>query len=186
MIDKRVDLGIGWDDLRSPATVLKVGSTAPSTNTTYGWLEFAHNQNQYVFTHVQLPHSWRQGTALQPHVHWMKTTSATGEVEWQFLYRWVKIGEVMDASWLPATGSSVLTPAVSDGNTAYQHALSAFGEIPVDGVQISDMLVCKITRLGSSYSGANHYTAPAALLEFDIHYQIDSFGSNYEYLKARR
>ena len=99
----------------------------------------------------------------------MKTTSATGEVEWQLDYRWAKIGEAMDGSW---TTLSDMTPDVSDADTVHTHALTALGTIATgDTVDVSDMLICKVTRLGSSYSGSNHYTAAAALLEFDIHYQ---------------
>lgn len=172
--------GYYWDDLKAPATALKVGSTAPASNTTYGWLEFAHNADAFVFAYFQLPHHWNPGTTLKPHVHWMKTTSATGEVEWQLDYKWVNIGEVLDTSW---TTLSDMTPNISDENTAYHHAITGLGSMSGEGHQISDMLICKLTRLGSSYSGSNHYTAAAALLEFDIHYQIDGWGSRQEYIK---
>ena len=171
---------VAWDDLRAPATALKVGSTAPSSNTDYGWLEFAHNANAFVFHHFQLPHSWKEGSAIRPHCHWMKTTSAAGEVEWKLEYRWMSLGEVMDTSW---TAVSVKTPSVTDGDTAYQQALSSFGSIDCTGKQISDMLVMKLTRLGTGYTGSNHYAAPAALLELDIHFQIDAFGSLQLYQK---
>ncbi len=171
-----------WDDLRAPASNLKAGLTSPTQNNTYGWLEFAHNRDEFAFTQFQLPHHWSPGTLLKPHVHWMKTTSAVGEVEWELSYRWAKIGEVMDAAW---TVLADFTPDVSDGDTQYQHALTSLGEITTDGIQLSDMLICKLTRLGTSYSGANHYTAPAALLEFDIHYKRSSMGrgSSFEFVK---
>lgn len=169
-----------WDDLRAPATALKVGSTAPASNTTFGWLEFAHNADAFVFTHFQLPHAWREGSNISPHVHWCKTTAAAGEVEWQLDYRWFNIGEVMDGDW---TTLSSMTPAVLDDDTQYQQALTALGTISGDRHQVSDMLICKLTRLGTSYSGSNHYGAAAALLELDLHIQIDSLGSEQLYSK---
>lgn len=173
---------LGWEDLRAPASTLKVGSTAPSTNTTYGWLEFAHNADAFVFTQMQLPHSWNIGSVLHPHVHWCKTTSASGEVEWQLEYRWIGIGDVMDNSW--TTLSAMTTAdAASDGDTQYQQAITPLGQIATTGKSISDMLICKLTRLGTSYSGSDHYGAAAALLEFDMHYRIDSFGSSQEFIK---
>lgn len=169
-----------WDDMKAPAAILRAGAVAPTLNTTYGWYEFAHNQDEYVFFQFQLPHDWALGTDLKPHVHWMKTTSAAGEVEWQLDYRWAKIGQVMDAAW---TTLSDMTPDVDDNDTQYSHALTGLGTIATGStVDISDMLICKLTRLGSSYSGASHYTAAAALLEFDIHYQRD-IGSVQEYIK---
>ena len=170
-----------YEDLRFPANNLTVGSSAPTVNTTYGWFEFQGNPtyNDYVFCQVQLPHAWREGSTLHPHVHWMKTTSAAGVVNWQLDYRWVKLGDVLDASW---TTLSSETPSVSDGDTQYQHALTSLGEIVLDGTeQISDMLVCKLSRVAPTGSS---YTPDAALLEFDIHYEVDSFGSEQLFKKV--
>lgn len=166
-----------WDDLRFPAANLKNGSSGvPTWNNTYGLQEFSIGD--YLFCQVQLPHAWMKGTDLQPHFHWMKITSAPNLVAWQLEYRWIKIGDVMDGSW---TTLSDETPDVSDGDTAWQHALTAVGAIPVDStVELSDMLVCKLSRVATA--GAS-YGARAALLEFDVHYQIDSFGSRQEYIK---
>ena len=166
-----------WDDLRFPAGNLKAGSSGvPTWNNTYGLQEFAIGD--YLFCQVQLPHAWREGTVLRPHFHWMKITSGPNLVNWQLDYRWARIGEVMDVAW---TTISDETPDVSDGDTAWQHALTALPDItPPDGTQVSDMLVCKISRIATA--GASYGTR-AALLEFDIHYKIDSFGSEQEYTK---
>ena len=169
-----------WDDMKAPAAVLRVGSVSPSLNATYGWYEFSHNQDEYVFLQFQMPHDWALGTDLKPHVHWMKTTSAAGEVEWQLDYRWAKLGQVMDASW---TTLSDMTPDVDDNDTQYSHALTGLGTISTGStVGISDILVCKLTRLGTSYSGSSHYAATAAFYSFDIHYQRD-IGSEQEFVK---
>ena len=172
---------IRYEDLRFPATNLTLGASAPTVNGTYGWYEFQGNPTygDYVFAQVQLPHAWREGSALYPHVHWAKTTSAAGVVNWQLDYRWVKLGEVLDASWTTLASE---TPSVSDGNTQYQHALTSLGEITLDGTeQISDMLICKLSRIAPS---GTDYAPAAVLLEFDIHYEVDSFGSEFLYTKA--
>jgi hypothetical protein len=169
--------GEAWDDLRFPAGNLKAGSAGvPTWNNTYGLQEFSIGD--YLFCQVQLPHAWKVGSTLKPHFHWMKITSGPNLVGWQLEYRWAKIGEVMDVAW---TTISDETPDVSDGDTAWQHALTALPDIvPPSDVQISDMLVCKISRIATA--GASYGTR-AALLEFDIHYQIDSRGSRQEYVK---
>lgn len=166
-----------WDDLRFPAGNLKAGSSGvPTWNNTYGLQEFAIND--YLFCQIQLPHAWKKGSNLHPHFHWMKITSASGFVNWQLEYRWVKIGETMEGSWTTLADE---TPDVSDGDTAWQHALTEVGVIPVDStVELSDMLVCKLSRVATS--GASYGTR-AALLEFDVHFEIDSFGSRQEYVK---
>lgn len=171
------------DDMQAPAATLRVGSSAPTTNTTFGWLEFAHNADNEVFFQFQIPHSWAEGTPMVPHVHWCKTTAATGEVEWQLEYRECKIGDTLDGTW---TTLSAMTPEVDDEDTQYQHALTVLGTIETDipSWDISDFLICKLTRLGSSYSGADHYTAAAALLGFDIHIEKNSIGSAQPFVKG--
>lgn len=166
-----------WEDLRFPASNLKPGASGvPAWDPTNGLQEFAIGDE--LFCQVQLPHAWKVGSTLKPHVHWCKITSGPNLVAWQLDYKWIKIGEVLDAAFTTIKDE---TPDVSDGDTAYQHALTALPDIVPDGdVQISDMLVCKISRVATA--GASYGTR-AVLLEFDIHYEIDSFGSNLEYIK---
>jgi hypothetical protein len=110
----------------------------------------------------------------------MKSTAASGGVYWQLQYRWVGIGDVMAGSWT-TIGSG--TPTISDSNLQYKHALTQLGDITAVGKTVSDMLVMLVTRQPAN--AADTYGADAILLEFDIHYQVDSFGSNYEYYKYR-
>jgi hypothetical protein len=70
---------------------------------------------------------------------------------------------------------------VSDGNTANQHALTELGVIAATGKQVSDILICQLSRVHDN--GADDYGADARLLEFDIHYQVDSRGSPSEFSK---
>lgn len=167
-----------WDDLRFPSADLKSGTSGvPSWNNTYGLQEF--DVGDYLFATVQLPHGWKEPSDMEPHIHWMKITSAAGNVNWQIEYRWIKIGEVMDGSW---TTLSSETPYVSDGDTAWQHALTPLGTMTVDGSeQISDMLQIKVSRVAAA---GTEYGTRAALLEFDIHLQLDSHGSVKEYIKV--
>ena len=166
-----------WEDLRFPAAAINppgLGSD-PSVNTTYGWFEFSISD--LLFFQAQLPHAWEEDSVLKPHIHWMKTTSASGVVRWELSYRWVKIGDEMDGSW---TVLAEETPSVSDNDTQHQHALTAFGDITPSSAQVSDMLIMKVTRIAAVGS---EYGADAVFLEFDIHYQVDSLGSEAEYVK---
>jgi len=167
-----------WDDLRFPSSNLKAGAAGvPTWDNTNGLQEFAIGD--YLFAQVQLPHAWKIGSTLKPHIHWCKITSGPNLVRWQVEYKWAKIGAVMDAAFTTIADE---TPDVSDGNTAYQHALTALPDIvPAADVDISDMLICKISRVASA--GASYGTR-AVLFEFDIHFQIDSFGSQLEFNKV--
>jgi hypothetical protein len=166
----------GWDDLRFPTNALSTGGTAPTVSTVTGLYEFTVGDS--VFAHAQLPHSWAEGSVLKPHVHWMKTTSAVGNVNWQLDYRWARIGEVVEVS---NTTIANETPAVSDADTTNMHAITELGDMqPANSEQVSDMLIMKLTRVAAV---GTEYGARAALLEYDIHYQIDAHGSEQEFIK---
>lgn len=170
-----------WDDLRFPASAINpVGPVSPpAVDSIIGGLLFDPAATEVVSIIAQMPHAWKVGSELRPHVHWQKTTSAVGNVYWQLEYRWASIGQAMDGAW---TTIFVTTPSVSDQNTADVHAISRLPSIDATGRGLSDMLVMRLSRVGGN--GADTYGADARLLEFDIHYQIDGFGSLQEYLKS--
>jgi hypothetical protein len=166
----------GWDDLRFPATAVNppglVSDPAFDTDKT-GWL-FDATGTEQIQVIAQIPHAWKVGTTLKPHIHWEKTTSATGNVFWQLDYVWSRIGEARDAS-ITLTGYS----APISSNVADVHQLTELGNIPVVSEDISDILVMKLSRVGNNSNDT--YGADARLLEFDIHHQVDSFGSTSEF-----
>lgn len=171
-----------WDDLRSPAAAINPPGQAsdPDFDTTNGGWLFAAAGTELLFLQVQLPHSWRQGTVIVPHVHWQKTTSASGNVLWQFDYKWSPRGAVMDADFTTLQVSSTVA-GTPDNDTANEHLISSFGDVSGSGKEISDMLVCKLSRIGGD--AADTYGADARLLEFDIHYQSDYRGSAGQFTK---
>ena len=171
-----------WDDLRFAASGINpAGSTAPPTpDTVYGGLLFRGvTGNDIIAFQVQMPHAWKEGSAISPHVHWQKTTSASGNVRWSLSYRHAVLGAVMDSAWtvLPAS-----TPLQTDSNTAGQHLMTPLGTIDMSGKLISHMMLCLLER--TPLHADDNYGADARLLEIDFHYQIDSRGSRQQYLKT--
>lgn len=171
-----------WEDLRFPATAMNPSGApgAMSADADNGWLTAGATGTSVAYAIVQLPHAWLEGSSLYPHVHWCKTTSASGAVVWEMAYRWAPIGATMDAAFTAVTASAVAA-GTPDTNTANRHLLTSFGELTAVGRRISDMLIVRISRLGSD--GADTYGAAAALLEFDIHYRSDRLGSRTELVK---
>lgn len=173
-----------WDDLRFPAAGINPPGQAsdPDIDTTNGGLLFAAAGTEIVAFQAQMPHAWKEATSIQPHVHWQKTTSASGNVLWRFEYKMAPIGAVMDAAFtaLDVTTTVASTP---DNDTADEHLISSFGEIDMTGREISDMLVCKLSRIGGDASDT--YGADVRLIEADIHYQTDyPGGSRQQFSKS--
>jgi len=173
---------VQWDDMRFPATAVNPPGLAsdPDFDTTNGGWLFDATATELVFLAAQMPHAWKEGSRIRPHVHWQKTTSAAGDVYWQLDYKKVPIAEVMDASFTTLTVSSTV-PGTPDNDLAGEHLISTFGDVSMTENTLSDMFLFKLSRIGGN--AADTYAADVRLLEFDIHYQLNSLGSGREFIK---
>jgi len=127
---------------------------------------------QEVFFTAQIPHAYLQGSDIHPHVHWVSPTSNAGTVIWGLEYTWANLGTIL--------GTTTVIFATEAGPcTALEHTLTSLPAMPGTGKGISSMLSCRLFRDGVT----DTYPDPVALLEFDFHYQIDTFGSRQEFSK---
>ena len=172
-----------WDDLRFPATAINPPGQAsdPDVEAASGLLLFDAGSTELIYAMAQMPHSWAEGSTISPHVHWTKTTSASGDVAWQVRYKLFPIGEVGDANWTDGGIASTAVDGTTDSDTANQHLISAWDDIDMTGQTLSCCVLFEVSRVGGN--AADTYGADARLLEFDVHYEIDSFGSEQEFTK---
>lgn len=169
-----------WEDLRIAALSTRTNASAPDLITigpSGGLLTLGFNGDataEQCYFAIQLPHSYKQGSDIYPHVHWCPVNTNAGNVLWQLEYSWANINGTFEA---PTTIESL---DAADG-TAWKHQLASFPAITGTGKTISSMIVCRLFR--NPADGDDTYGSDAALLEFDIHYQIDSLGSQEETTK---
>lgn len=168
-----------WDDSQVPAMGFRVGTTAPDfaqfTDANIYCYQLSASQDDIVYGSVQLSHRYKKGTDLECHVHYAPMTAPAGSatnVVWQFSYSLGKIG-----SAFPASTTVNVTNSVA-GFAQFSHKLKEFTTISGAGVNGSDILMFKLSRLGSSASDT--YDNSIALLSFDLHFQLDKPGSDNE------
>jgi len=167
-----------WEDLRFPAQGINpAGSAAPptvDTSTFPGTLLFSGTGGNNIIAGVaQLPHEWKEGSEVRPHIHATRTTTSTDAVGWEFKYVVANANEVLGAytAWQTATESVI-------SNVAEKHGLWTFPAITMTGKLISCMIIWQLQR-----NTADAYNSNARLLELDFHYQIDTTGSSSEFSK---
>ena len=171
-----------WEDLRFPASSINppggIGGAAVDTVDTpfIGTLLFDPASVEICVGQAQMPHGWKEGSYLSPHVHWSPISTSTGSVVWRLSCETANVGEAYNGSYTYISEVA----SYSDG-TLNDHILSDFSDLDMTGKTISNMTLWRISRMATS--GSDTYPQDARLLEFDIHYQIDSLGSNAEYLK---
>lgn len=163
-----------WNDLRFTFTQSKLGANAePNFDETNVGLLFPQNDTtEIVYIIAQLPHAYKLGTNLKPHIHWQQ--SADTAVVWKMDYKWFENGDAVPANFTTiASDTDVFT--YTSGDLAQ---ISSFPEIDGSGVDgISSMLLIKV------YRDDNTTTGDVLGFELDIHYQINSIGSSGEFNK---
>ena len=176
---------VRWDDLR---VVLDNGSDAA----TIGYLSGGSGPQIWYFRDngtlesmsfiVQLPHAWKEGSTIYPHLHWTPRSSGSGNVEWNFEYTWANYVESPAEVFPAITTSTVVASGPFTANTHLITPLSSNNAgISGSGKKISSVLVCRLWRNSSRASDTyNDYTG---LLFLDFHIQLDSWGSREEYIK---
>lgn len=163
-----------WWEPISLASEYAGSGNAPARDPDLGTLVFENDKTQVVGGLAQMPHAWREGTALGPHVHWVQP--AAGNVIWQLEYRLMPAGGgSFPATWTSVTGSDGVFPYTAGDFVQ----ITSFPLVDMSGFNISAMMLFRLTRRGTEDTLA----ANVHLLEFDIHYQIDSFGSAHEFIK---
>lgn len=180
-----------WEDFKVPVNSVKI-KDADIDRVKYKQfvgglvlLEFEEESTKEVsvmFT-VQMPHGWKEGTNIYPHVHWTSQSNiADGQVTWGLEYQWADVGgNYTNGTGTIITGSTIAPPNTPSGVTAYEHVITPLGTGGMDatGKELSSMILCRLYRdPNDNYNGDDVF-----LLEIDFHYQVDSDGSNQEYTK---
>lgn len=168
-----------WDDIRVPVTSAKAGGSkvpgfekfkdnGSGSQGVFTYMFDASQEEELYFT-VQLPHSYKPGSDIYPHVHWTTTSNNTGNVRWGLEYTWSTTSSVF-------SNSTILTATSAASGTAYTSQYTAFSAISGTGKNESSMLVCRVFR-DADDSGDTH-ADDTALLEIDFHFEKEKMGTD--------
>ena len=176
--------GEKWEDLRFPIeNLVKIGSKAPdedpfrddgagSSGTYLYW--FDKSKEEELFFVGQMPHSWLEGSSIKPHIHWTTDLNLVGNVVWGLECTKADVN-----SFFPLT--TILTVVAGADGNSFKHFVHELPEIDMTGFGISSVLVCRVFRDGTD--GADTYNNDAGLIEVDLHYLVDSIGSDEQFVK---
>lgn len=164
---------IVWDDLRVSLERGKPGSTQPAwTSFNGGLYAYQFDNGEEIHFSVQLPHKWKEGTDIFPHLHF-SPSSYVGTLSYVGIgleYSWANIGDQFPAP------SHAITYHDVTGALDKEHLVSNFATYGLDGSgkEISSVLLCRFYRVAPA---SNDYADAIWGLEVDFHHQIDTCGS---------
>lgn len=155
------------------------GLIGGGTRGVFGY-HFNPSVTQEVYFDVQLPHGYKEGSDLYPHVHWSPKVngSADQQVVWGLEFTKAGVGQIYG---LTQTISGVNRFPNDNPIVAYKHYATSLGAISGSGLSISSMLKCRLYRKTSNV--VNNFPYDAVLHEFDVHVQLDTRGSDEEFEK---
>lgn len=167
-----------WDDVVVPSLVAKITGVNDPTLETFktngagstgvATYHFSPTVRQDVYFSVQMPHTFKQGGTISPHVHWSPVTTNAGNVIWQFEYT---LANYQDN--FPNTVIDSVTEAAN--STAYAHKIAGFTDINSTDLRVSSIFLCRVSRDAANV--ADTYPDKAALLSIDFHHEINKLGT---------
>ncbi len=174
-----------WDDVRVALGTAKTGATAPGFDVWKDGIRiyaFDKSTPESVHFELQMPHTFKVGSAVYPHLHWMpKTTGAlNATVSWGLECAYAPIGSVFVTSTVKYSNTHYPADATL---VADKHYLTIWSPITLTGSGISSMQSCRMFRDADGVGLTDNYDDDAFALEFDEHIENDSLGSNEELSK---
>lgn len=168
-----------WDDLRFPANAINPPGAAadPTRNTSTGMLEFSGSADNVIAGIAQMPHAWKAGTTIYPHLHLRFPTANTNTSRWRLDYD--VASSSVDFTNNYGTYTSLTAVSQVNPNNAKAEGMLSLGTIGMAGFGESSVIMWKLTRLAAS-DDLDTDTSAVVLLEFDIHYEINKLGSDNE------
>jgi len=169
-----------WDDVYPSAVSLGTGATAPTVSAIGGSgnldaPEFAGigATVEEMTMHFQLPHSYKEGTTIYPHLHLHFPTDIVGggNVKLYYEYDWINV----DAASGVTTGTGSVTITVAGTAAENANKIVSLGSITGTGKTISSIVTIRIYRLASDASDT--WVQSVWWRSADIHIEKNTIGS---------
>lgn len=186
-----------WDDVMVfPDATNRGGSNAPlwggqsssafkknASGTSQGvflWMFSAGTEQELYFT-LQIPHGYKVGSTLYPHVHWTTSagTPSGTNVVWGLEYSVMAIGGNFGVTTTLLSNTTIAAIGTPSGTG--QHLITSLGTIDGTNLGISTIMICRLYR--ATGNSNDTFSNEAGFLGFDIHIEKDTEGSRSEYSK---
>ena len=123
---------------------------------------------EYLNGAFEVQHDYKEGSDMQPHLHWAPTTADAGNVVWQLEFIVISGASVIDSGTLTVTSAAT--------GTAWEEVKINFGDV-IDGatMTIADQILFRLFR--DPGDASDTYAHDAVVLTVGVHYEIDTLGS---------
>ena len=166
-----------FDDVYPSSVTIGSGGSAPSFTAYNGNLrayEFLGSgaTTKELNMGFQIPHSYKEGSTIVPHIHLYIPDDGTGGViKFYCEYTWTNVNQT--GTTATTTTSGTITRVANEGIN--NNAILSFGEIVGTGKTMSSVFMCRIYR--NPADAADTFGVSCWLKSADIHIEMDTLGS---------
>ena len=153
-------------------TFVKVADNGSASTGIFGYSFSASTEEELFFT-LQAPFSYKEGTNVHPHIHWMPNSTDTGTVIWGLEVAVVNQGVALG-------NTALITTTTNGGGTAYEHIISEWDDLDGSNFKFNSTMLCRIYRDAT----ADTFTGEAILLLMDFNHLMDTIGSDNTHTKT--
>jgi hypothetical protein len=161
-----------WEDAQGSFISFGTGDSAPgivqaSTSDVYLRCFDGLSTSEQVFGCIEVPHDYKEGSSLYPHIHWLPVNGDSGVVKWQGSFWITNNGDPIPAQ--------MTISATSSASGAWVSTFADFGAVSGSGVEIGNQVCFRLFR--NPGDGDDTYESDACGMTFGIHYESDTLGS---------
>ena len=165
----------GWFDIVSEFYT-RGGPAAPGVSSFIGGiylLEFSDTDTLEAFANFHIPHAYKPGTMIYPHVHFSVQSNSAGTVRWGFEYTFARSAASTGQTAFPATTTIYIDYAVP-ANSAYKHFIAEAGEglgIPGTHIEVDGMVLARVFREPAHPNDT--FVGSVWAITSDLHTEVD-------------
>lgn len=169
---RRIEISFPAQAINPPGAV-----SDADVDTDNGTFLFDAATDETIVITVRVPTNFQDnGSFINPHIHWAKTTSAAGDVVWAVEYKVYKRNAVGSLSWIAHDSNNTVGSGTTDTNEAEKSLVTVFDSFDTTGAGVApdDYYLVRIYR--DADNAADTYGADARLLSFDFFYDVEDIG----------
>lgn len=165
----------GWFDIVSEFYT-RGGPAAPGVSQFIGGiylLEFSDTDTLEAFANFHIPHAYKPGSMIYPHVHFSVQGNNAGTVRWGFEYTFARSAASTGQTAFPATVTIYIDYAVP-ANSAYKHFIAEAPEgtgIPGTHIEVDGMILSRVFREPAHANDT--FVGSVWAITSDLHTEVD-------------
>lgn len=143
---------------------------------------FIPNEMREAFAEFHIPHTWKPGTMMYPHVHFTILSNDSGTVRWGFEYMWARTNSSSGFFTYPSSTTTIYIEQAIPANSSRVHFVceAAQGQ-GLDGtnMEVDGMILARLFRDGAHPNDT--FESDVFGITVDLHTEIDRYSTPFRF-----